>query len=86
MDNTSERERDVIKNDEKTFWKKRGIFSLFFSKQKTPTKSLCHIIIVLLLLLLLLRAFERAFGAFLLSPLRREENGEVSGDDEETTE
>lgn len=85
MDNTSERERDVIKNDEKTFWKKRGIFPLFFSKQKTPTKSLCHIIIVLLLLLLLLRAFERAFGAF-LSPLRREENGEVSGDDEETTE
>ena len=42
---------------------------------------------MLLLLLLLLRAFERAFiGAFLLSPLRREENGEVSGDDEDTTE
>ena len=75
MDNT--RERDV-KNDE-TFWKKRGIFFPFFSKQKTPTKSR-HIIV-----LLLLRAFERAFGAF-LSPLRREENGEVSGDDGETTE
>jgi hypothetical protein len=70
----------------KRFGKREGFFSLFFSKQKTPTKSLCHIIIVLLLLLLLLRAFERAFGAFLLSPLRREENGEVSGDDEETTE
>ena len=67
--------------------KERDFFPKFFSKQKTPTKSLCHIIIVLLLLLLLLRAFERAFiGAFLLSPLRREENGEVSGDDEDTTE
>ena len=67
----------------KKFWKKRGIFFPFFSsKQKTPTK---HPATLLLLLLLLLRAFERAFGAF-LSPLRREENGEVSGDDEETTE
>ena len=66
----------------KRFGKREGFFSLFFSKQKTPTKSR-HIIIVLLLLLL--RAFERAFGAF-LSPLRREENGEVSGDGEETTE
>ena len=63
----------------KRFGKREGFFSLFFSKQKTPTKSR-HIIV-----LLLLRAFERAFGAF-LSPLRREENGEVSGDDEETTE
>jgi DNA replication protein DnaD len=64
----------------KKFWKKRGIFFPFFSsKQKnTYTKHPAT-------LLLLLRAFERAFGAF-LSPLRREENGEVSGDDEETTE
>ena len=78
MDNT--RERDV-KNDEKVLEKERDFFPFFSSKQKTPTKHPA----TLLLLLLLLRAFERAFGAF-LSPLRREENGEVSGDDEETTE
>ena len=78
MDNT--RERDV-KNDEKVLEKERDFFPFFSSKKKTPKKHPA----TLLLLLLLLRAFERAFGAF-LSPLRREENGEVSGDDEETTE
>jgi len=38
MDNTSERERDVIKNDEKTFWKKRGIFFPFFFEAKNTYK------------------------------------------------
>ena len=53
MDNTSERERDVIKNDEKTFWKKRGIFfpNFFRSKKhlQNPFATLllcCSVVIV----------------------------------------
>ena len=72
----------------KRFGKREGFFSqIFFEAKNTYKIPLPHYYCVVVLLLLLLRAFERAFiGAFLLSPLRREENGEVSGDDEETTE
>ncbi len=53
-----------------TFWKKRGIFFPFFSKQKTPTSR--HIIV------LLLRAFERALGLCRLCGERRTERSETT--------
>ena len=70
----------------KNVLEKREDFPKFFRSKKHLQNPLPHYYCVVVVIVVVAR-FERAFiGAFLLSPLRREENGEVSGDDEDTTE